>query len=162
MRIFRTFNFIHIVLTVVLFSYSFYYNPVSFNDVPLFIMVLLMPILIIINCASNINLIINYLNKESIGKGRKVFFWIFFLLFTLITLLLIYPLYKTFVSINNIYENDYKMPFSFIVRAIVLLVVVCNGIYIVIYQCYFFFFLKRNSKIQLESLVNEIGESESA
>jgi len=162
MRIFRTFNFIHIVLTVVLFSYSFYYNPISFNDMRLLIMVLLIPILIIINCASNINLIINYLNKVSIGKGRKVFFWIFFLLFTLITLLLIYPLYKTFVSINNIYENGYKMSFPFIVRAIVLLVVVFNGIYIVIYQRYFFFFLKRNSKIQLESLVNEIGESESA
>lgn len=160
MKIFRILNFVHIAATVVLFSYTFYYNPIPYTDTPAFMAVVLIPLLIVVNCISNIKLIQKHSHKESMSLGGKIFFWLLYTLFIALTALLVFAAYKSYISYTEYAEKGFTISFPFKVRNIFLFSEVLNGIYISFYQFYFFFLVKRNSKSRLESLVNEIGEPE--
>jgi hypothetical protein len=160
MKVFRTLNIAHIIVTVFLFSYTFYDLASADYDTTIFIGMLIIPLLIIINCASNINLVDKHFKSGSLSAKRKLLFWLFLFLFILLTAFLIYTSYKTYGSLGSLYMQRIEVPVSFVIRVIALIALTCNSIYISIYQFYFFFSIRKNSKIQLESLVNEIGKPE--
>ncbi|WP_462253459.1 hypothetical protein [Ferruginibacter sp.] len=158
MKMFRLLNIIHIVLIVFLFSYTSYYNQVSFDDKFAFAIILGIPLIITANCASNISLCSSYATAKYLTQGRKIFFWLFFILFILLTVVLVFAIYENIRLLNKYSIQGSEIAFSYIFKSILLLLTTCNGFYIIIYQFYFFFSTKKRLKLQFDSLIKEIGE----
>jgi hypothetical protein len=160
MKIFRLLNIIHIVLIVFLFGFTFYFNPVSFEDKYIFAIISGIPLIIIANCANNISLCSSHATAKFFTTGRKIFFWLLFLLFILLTAILVFAIYKNIQSLIMFSNQGNAIAFVDIFKFIILLLTICNGFYIIIYQFYFFFSIKRRLKLQFDTLIKEIGESD--
>ncbi len=158
MKIFRLLNIIHIVLIIFLFVFTFYYNPISFEDKYIVATILGIPLIIIANCASNINLSSSYATSKFLTTTRKIFFWLFFILFILLTAILVFAIYKNIQWLIKFSNEGNAINFVDLFKFILLLLTTCNGFYIIIYQFYFFFSSKKRLKLQFDTLIKEIGE----